>query len=382
VEFNVLRDDNFEVRQGYYGLAVVYADQSEVTPLIQRTDDLEFQLASQIYRMTTTERPGVAFVSGFGAKTAAQVPGLQQSLERYRIRSVDIAGESASTIDRDSTEVVVLAGPTQTLDSMAVERVRSFLDEGGAVLALLEPILLNPQSPLPLPVTSGLEPMLAERGVSLSEGMVLDLASSERVSLGRQGLFNRIATYPLWPIVRPSGDHPTTNGLTGLTLGWSAALEIDSTSATVVPLWETSYNGALHPLTAPIMPEQDWIFEEGELGTLVVAAAVLPARDDRSGRMIVVGDASFAETNWMQTNPGNLLFLANAIDWLAQDEALISIRSKNRTPPSLVFESDASRNLLKWGNLLGVPLLFILVGFVRVNGRRRRAESRWAEIVS
>jgi ABC-type uncharacterized transport system involved in gliding motility auxiliary subunit len=84
----------------------------------------------------------------------------------------------------------------------------------------------------------------------------------------------------------------------------------------------------------------------------------------------------------MQANPGNLLFLANAIDWLAQDEALINIRSKNRTPPGLVFESDATRNLLKFGNLIGIPLLFVLAGFLRVSGRRRRAEARWREVVS
>jgi ABC-type uncharacterized transport system involved in gliding motility auxiliary subunit len=100
------------------------------------------------------------------------------------------------------------------------------------------------------------------------------------------------------------------------------------------------------------------------------------------GRMIIVGDASFAEARFLQANPGNLLFLANAIDWLAQDEALINIRSKQRTPPNLVFESDSSRNLLKWGNLVGVPLLFVLVGFLRVTGRRRRAEARWREVVS
>ena len=382
VEFNVLRDDNFEVRQGYYGMAVVYADQSEVTPLIQRTDDLEFRLVSQIYRMTTTERPGVAFVRGFGAKTAAQVPGLTQSLDRYTLRSVDLAGDSAAYVDRDSSAVLVLAGPTETLDPAAVARVEAFVEDGGAALVLLEPILLNPQSPMPLPVSSGLESMLAERGVTVSDGMVVDLASSERVSLGRQGLFSVIAPYPLWPIVQPSGDHPTTNGLNGLTLGWSAGLEVDAARETVTPLWQTSENGALHPVTAPIMPDQDWIFAEEELGTRVVAAALRPEEGDARGRMIVVGDASFTEANYAQNNPGNLLFLANAIDWLAQDEALIDIRSKNRTPPALVFESDGSKNLLKWGNLLGVPLLFVLVGFARVTGRRRRAEGRWSEVVS
>jgi ABC-type uncharacterized transport system involved in gliding motility auxiliary subunit len=98
--------------------------------------------------------------------------------------------------------------------------------------------------------------------------------------------------------------------------------------------------------------------------------------------MVVVGDASFLDAQFVQQSPSNVLFVANAIDWLAQDEALISIRSKNRTPPQLVFESDSARNALKWGNLIGVPLLFVLLGVVRVNGRRRRAEARWGEVIS
>lgn len=383
VEFNVLRDDNFEIRQGYYGLAIEYADASEVTPLIRRTDDLEFQLVSQIYRMTTEERPGIAFVQGFGAKSPNEMPGLRESLaQRYQMRTVDIAGESGEAISRDSTEVLVVAGATEPLDSMALDRVREFMDAGGAALFLMEPIILNPQSPLPIPATSGLEPILAERGVALSPGLVVDLASSERVSLGRQGLFNVIAPYPLWPIVVPSGDHTVTNGLNSLSLGWAAALDIDDDATGVTPLWQTSENGAIHPMRAPIVPDQDWIFPGDELGVRVVAVSILPEEGDDSGRMIVVGDVSFVEAQYLQSNPGNLLFLANAIDWLAQDEALINIRSKNRTPPGLVFTSDASRNVLKWGNLIGVPLLFILFGIVRVSRRRGRAEARWREVVA
>lgn len=382
VEFNVLRDDNFEVRQGYYGLAVVYADQSEVTPVIQRTDDLEFQLVSQIYRMTTDERPGVSFVQGFGAKTAGQIPGLAESLaDRYRMRSIDIGGDSASAISKDSTTVLVVAGATQPLDSLALGRVRDFVDGGGSALFLMEPVILNPQSPMPIPASSGLGPILEKRGISLSDGLVIDLASSERVSLGRQGLFNVIAPYPLWPIVTPAGDHPITNGLNSMTLGWAAALEIDPDASGVTPLWQTTEDGAIHALTAPIVPDQDWNVPADELDVRVVAAAYLPDADDPSGRLVVVGDASFAEAQYVQANSGNLRFVANAIDWLARDEALITIRSKDRTPPNLVFSSDATRNILKWGNLVGVPLLFVLVGLLRVSGRRGRAEARWKEVV-
>ena len=121
-----------------------------------------------------------------------------------------------------------------------------------------------------------------------------------------------------------------------------------------------------------------------------VAVAVDPGAADANsensgnipGRMIVVGDASFLESQFARANPQNVLFATNAIDWLAQDESLIRIRSKNRTPPSLVFTSDWSRNFMKWGNLLGVPLLFVLFGVWRVTGRRRRAEVRWKEVIS
>lgn len=382
VEFNVLRDDQFEVRRGYYGLAVVYADESDVTPVIQRTDDLEFRLASAIYDMTTTERAGVAFVEGFGAKRSTDIPGLAEALgDRYSLRDVSIAGDSADAIDRDSTLVLVVAGPQQPLDSMAARRVKDFVDAGGAALILAEPVRMDPQSPTPLPLTTGLEDFLSERGVHVSSRLVLDLQSSERVNMGRQGIFQVITAYPLWPIALPAGRHPITNGLNSLSLGWAGEITVTD-SANVQPLWRTSEAAALHGVAAPIYPDQDWAVPEEELSMRLLGVAVTPPEGDPSGRLVVVGDASFAEPQFIQQNPSNLTFLANAIDWLASDEALIAIRSKNRTPPNLVFESDVSRNVLKWGNLIGVPLLFVLLGVIRVTGRRRRAEARWKEVVA
>jgi ABC-2 type transport system permease protein len=380
VEFNVLRDDNFEVRQGYYGFAIVYADQNEVTPLIQRTDDLEFRVASQIYEMTTDERPGIAFLSGYGAKSVFQIPGLQQSLgERYDIRSVDLASDSLSVISRDSTEVIVIAGAMQPLSESALGRVRDFVDAGGAALLLIEPVLLDAQSPMPTASATGVEGLIQDRGLAIVPGLVADLVANERVSLGQQGAFNRIAPYPLWPITMASGEHSVTNGLNSLTLGWASALKWAEETEGITPLWETTEAGAISPLTATIMPDQDWFFPEEEQGVQVVAAAVLPNESDSRGRMIVVGDASFAEPQYVQANRGNVLFLANAIDWLAQDEALINIRSKDRTPPGLVFESDGAQSFLN--NLLGIPVLVVLLGSLRVTGRRRRAEARWGELI-
>jgi len=390
VEFNVLRDDEFQIKRGYYGLAVLYAGEQEVIPVIQRTDDLEFRLASSIHGMTSQERPGVAFLQGFGAKGGYELPELRANLaERYTVRTLPMTPDSTPPIGLDSTRVVILAGPTETLDSVSLGRIQAYLDAGGSALLLLEPVYLEPQNFQAIPVYSGLEPLLERAGLGFNSSLVADLASSEQVSLGQRGFFNVITSYPLWPIVRPAGDHITTRSLTALSLSYAGALEIGD-SAAVTPLWETTEAGVLRGPGLPIYPDQDWTVPPDEMGVRVVAVAVDPgaegdneaAESSREGRMIVVGDASFLDSDFIGANQQNLLFAANAVDWLAQDESLIRIRSKNRTPPALTFTSDWSRNAMKWGNLAGVPLLFVLFGVIRVTGRKRRAEARWKEVIS
>ncbi len=134
IEFNVLRDDEFQVKRGYYGLAVLYADAKKVIPVIQRTDDLEYRLASAIYSMTTEERPGVAFLQGFGAKGDYDLPDLRTALaDRFNVRTIRMSPDSTPPIAPDSTRAVVVAGPTQALDSLALKRLGDYVGGGGAL---------------------------------------------------------------------------------------------------------------------------------------------------------------------------------------------------------------------------------------------------------
>ncbi len=382
VEFNVLRDDEFQIRRGYYGLAVTYADEQKVIPVIDRVDDLEFRLVSAIESMTTETRPGIAFLQGFGAKGSYSIPGLSEALaDRFAVRTLDLSGDTLPPIERDSTKVLVVAAPTQPVSDSALARIRRFVADGGAALLLIEPAELDPQAPFMHPVTSGLEPFVGELGLTFSDSLVYDLASSERVSLGRRGIFNVVSPYPLWPVALPAGDHPITRGLVSLTLGWAGSLQIEDT-ARVRALWQTTEAGGVQAPDGPIAPDQDWNRPDQSLAVRTVAAAVEPPEGSASGRVIVVADGSFAEGQFAQVNPGNVVFLANAIDWLAQDEALMSIRAKDRTPPQLVFTSDLGKNALKWGNLIGFPALLTLFGLARITSRRRRAEARWGEVIA
>ena len=390
LDFNVLRDDEFEVRRGYFGLAMMYADQREIIPIIDRTDDLELRMATAVVSMSSDVRTRLRFASGFGARQAFELPALQQELsERYSIGSVALDGDSVPPLDPDSIDVLVVAGPTEPMSRLALDRLGEYVDAGGAALLLVEGTQVDPQSPMASPVTSGLETFLEERGVRYDGGIVYDLASAERVQMGRQGIFAVVRSYPLWPILFRGADHPVTRDLNNLSVGWASALVLtDSVRAT--PLWTTTEAGGVQAPGSPIAPDMQTFADEADLGVEVVAAAVDLALSvegeegddgrDRTGRMVVVADVDFLDDQFVRSSRQNLLFAANSVDWLAQDEALISIRSKDRTPPPLALESDFAKNALKWGNLVGIPLFFCLAGALRVTGRRGRAERRWNEM--
>ena len=386
-EFNVLRDDEFEIRRGWFGLALLYADQREVIPYINRTDDLEFRIVSSVSTMTTVVKPKVTFLTGFGAEGANVFPSFQRSLaERYEIGTADLSGDSLPQLDSDTTDIVVLAGPDQQMPAEVVQRVRSYVEEGGAALLLMDMNQVSQESPVTVSVRTGLEGFLEDNGIRLDAGMALDYSSNSNISMGRQGIFNVVRPYPLWPIALRGDDHTTTRDLSNLSMGWATAITVTDSSA-VQRLWVTSEAGDIQPPGGLIMPDALVEPDPDNLQSVTLAVALGAGAEGEqgesattAGRMIVVGDVDFLQEQFVRSNPQNLIFAANAIDWLAQDEALIDIRSKTRTPPAMAFTSDFQKMALKWGNLVGVPLLFVLGGTARVTGRRRRAESRWEEM--
>lgn len=390
IEFNVLRDDELQVKRGYFGLAVTYADEQEVIPFVDRADDLEFRLVSSVAAMTTETTPTVAFMSGFGAKESFHYQSFRQAMaDRYHVTSLDIENDSAGVLRPDTIDVLVVAAPTEPVSDEVASAIGDYLDAGGAGLLLMERHAINPQQgPMATAVVTGLEELLSDRGVEATSQMVFDLRSSQSVSMGRQGIFNVIRPYPLWPIVFRGAPHATNRNLENMTLVWASPFVWEEDDPTITALWTTTEAGGAQPGGGMIDPSMEIPVTEEDLGVQVVAVAVDPGlaevgddgggEDAPGGRIVAVGDADFLEERYVQSGQ-NLAFAANAVDWLAQDEVLIGIRSKNRQPPALVFESELGQNFLKWSSLVGVPALFILFGFVRVTGRGARAERRWRE---
>jgi ABC-type uncharacterized transport system involved in gliding motility auxiliary subunit len=229
-----------------------------------------------------------------------------------------------------------------------------------------------------------LDGLLAEYGVAVPEGMVIDHRSSGRVTLSSSGA-GYVVPYPLWPVVVPASAHAMVEGLTGVLLPWSSPLDLSrADTTTVTPLLATTEFGQHLTGPHPLNPQFDWNSIAANLRPQPMAAAILPRTsggadaeggESAGGRLVLVGDADFASNRFVGGEAGNIVFLTNAVDWLAQDESLIQIRAKLRSAPPLLYSSERMRDLAKYGNLIGVPLLFVLIGAWRL-ARRRRLQAR------
>jgi ABC-type uncharacterized transport system involved in gliding motility auxiliary subunit len=99
-------------------------------------------------------------------------------------------------------------------------------------------------------------------------------------------------------------------------------------------------------------------------------------------RIVLVGDSDFASDDYMRmaryvpAYQANILLFLNTLDELSQDATLAPVRAKGVASKPLTMGSDLTPTLVTWGNVAGVPLLFILFGVVRWrvrNARRRDA---------
>ena len=72
----------------------------------------------------------------------------------------------------------------------------------------------------------------------------------------------------------------------------------------------------------------------------------------------------------------NFTFVQNVFDWLTNEEALIAVRMKTVDDPPLAKASEGSRALAKYGNIAGIPFLFVMFGLIRWRiraGRRTKS---------
>ena len=373
IRFNVIGEGELQIKEGYMGLAIQYAAETETIPLIRQSDDLEYRLASAIRSMSQVDQTAVGLVTAVGnpmAPTAYQA--LRQQLSQaYDVSTVPFPSDSQPSDDLD---VLVIAGEPDSLPAAQADRLRAFFARGGGALIMASGMTIDAQQPFASPTPVSWNDVIAPYGVSVRSDMIYDLQSNERVAMPTN--FGRLyVSYPLWVRALTTGLSPVSEEIATIFVPWTSSIDtaaVDS-GTVVTPLFVSSPAAGISAGPTFLDPQRQ--FATDSLGPRLVATMVVPpASPDTSaphGRLVLIGNADFVSDRYVQQAPENLLFVLNAVDWLAQDEALIRIRSKDRRPPALVM-SSGKRDTVKYANLIGLPVLVGLSGVARLLRRRRK----------
>ena len=319
----------------------------------------EEQFTSAILQVTNPKVPKAYFTTGHGERDLDGFgdDGLSQLKELFKRDNWDVAKATLlSGAVPEDCDLLVVAGPTAPFAPVERQAIEAFLDKGGRVLALLDPVLGPGQQ------ESGLGELLGKRGVVLGNDLVVD---PER----RLPFFDLSAVF-----VNEFRAHPAVDPLRGLAVllpvarsvspGTQEGVKCSTLFATSAAGWgETDIAGIISRRTVNKDPMDT-------PGPVSLAVACEPEKPEKgSWRLVAVGDADFA-TNSQIASAGNANLAMNLVNWLGKREESLGIAPCQPEQVNLVLSASQLRAIMLV-SLVGLPAVGIALGVV-VWWRRRR----------
>jgi ABC-type uncharacterized transport system involved in gliding motility auxiliary subunit len=312
----------------------------------------EEAFTSAILSVTQTRQPLVWVTTGHGEKPldAADPTGLaqlKQTLEQQNMR-LEAATLLEHTAVADDVGLIVIAGPTRRFAEQEAALLEGFLDRGGRVLALLDPL-----------TDTGLEPLLARWGIALAADIVVDPA----------GRLPFVSAANL--LVTTYSQHPIVEKMKMLVTLFPLARSVRPAAAppeglTVTPLALTSPSGWGETTTA--VETFEFQADADLKGPVPIAAAAErqpPAASPDApapppGRLVVIGDSEFA-MNAQLGNVGNRDLAIGSVYWLLAQEERIGISPKPVQAIKLNLTA-AQLTAVFWASVLALPAVCALLG--------------------
>jgi gliding motility-associatede transport system auxiliary component len=382
VQIQVIESDAVQLKNAYMGVAIEYGGERETVPVIQDLSTLEYDITGAIRRLTRETQPQVGFLAGHGEPVpASSMQNFQQGLSRnYEVQTVTTTGSTLSSIP----DALLVIGPADSLDVQTQQALDGYIMNGGKVAFLLNRVNADLQAGQASVMSVGLEPMLASYGMGLQENLIMDKKSSAISVQRQQGFFSfaQQIEYPFFPIATKfSADNMMVSRLRDLMFYYVSEVDTSITLPSGVEREGLIYSSPesarqqgffmIQPMGQQF-PMQDGPILLGAAYTGTFPSAFNPGRESLPTRVVLVGDGDFLNESVVGAIQGNISFGLNLVDWLVQDEAMLSIRAKSIAPRPLEPISDRLRPWVKYGTMIGPVLLVILFGILRWRRRRSR----------
>jgi len=320
----------------------------------------EEDLTNAILKVAKSEQKKICFLTGHGERDLDDEtePGyevVRKALENENYLVEPLKLFMLEDVPADCAALVV-ADPVKPLETAESQALKRYLDGGGNVL-----FMVNPQS------APGIGALVADWGVTVGNDVVVDQVFRlfEGPALGVD------------PIVEDFGTHEITKDLDGqLLFNMVSSVRVKEDlppGLNAVSLASTSSKSWAET-------DLDLLFDKGEVslteddldGPVSVAVAVTRKIDrpaegpdadlskEKESRIVVIGDADFVDNQYI-AKMYNADFLLNVINWLAGEEAYISIRPKTTRGSQVAMTPEQTQNIF-YLSVLILPEILLLMG--------------------
>ena len=377
VQMQVVEDDKLEIKRVYLGMVLLYEDKKETIPVIQTATGLEYLITTKIKTLVNTDKKTIG-IANLSKSTDIKTENLSNQLKQHHItRPVDLSNEGL--ID-ESIDVLLVSGATDTLDSVTVSNLSSFLDSGRGVFFAQGGVTTDMQTQQASVINSNVFTFLNSYGLNVNQNLVLD-KSCGRVQVQQQMGFIRMNVpmdYPFLPVVKNFNEQElVVSGLEQIHLFFPSEIVLDTALnqnvAGVIDLFKSSNKSGIMSgryILSPDPKNNPFLQNLNQRSKVLGASSRLVS----GGELIVVADSKFLSDDAGMSVPENMVFLMNAVDYLAGEKELISLRSREITNRPLDEIEDGTRTRWKWANVLLPSLLIAGFGMYRSKREKDKAE--------
>ena len=388
-----------------YGVSLAYLNQRAVTPPVELTSEVEYQLASALERLIE-RRPQarIGIAQGFGEPDIINSPLARQLGGEGTLVPVRLDGDPLE----DEIGTLLILGATRSYGERARWIIDRFRCDGGGVIIALDhraqsELFTQNWSSRP----TGLEPLLRRYGIEIDQQWVIaDEAHPSPAPLRRDARGHVVATphplYPLGiaephPVSKPITEvpvpmaprftlpdraqvlvktHPQARalkGLPGLNIheakaseqhpdGFPLAFALDEVVSSCLPTpSQESFTSSRPPSGSPVYT--GILHQNSKRGRQGIATS----------RLVVIGSGR----RLLSADPRGLELLLNSLSWVRGEERLLALKMRRPTPVSLQL-STHQQVLLKWLTPI-LPSLLIALLTLRIRRTKHSSERRYVE---
>lgn len=401
---------------------------------------LEYNISSAIRKLSTTNKPKIAFTQGHGELTELETADIAHALSDYYIVDcVDINGQLSSLTERKKAEgetynvvnkykAIIIAKPDSVFSEKDKFIIDQFIMQGGKVLWLVDPVFATMDSLQTTNRTVGitqdinLNDQLFKYGVRLNSNLLMDLNSLPIPMvtgyMGNQPQFE-FFQWPYFPVLTAVSQNPIVRNINAVRTEFISSIDtVGSPDIKKTILLSTSkytriaqtpvmislellgkdpdthdYIDPIQPVAVLLEGQFESVFTNRIPKEISEAPEIGFTGKSPKNRMIVIADGDIIRNQVQFANGtytplplgydrhtgqtfGNKELILNAVNYLCDDTGLMSVRSRELKLRALDI-NKARESLLTWQLLnILVPIGLIILFGVIQFAVRKRRFSK------